>query len=48
MENVSHNTSYDSNDLSRDPQQPPFEQPDFEFDQSQRVQQSAVGIRQNC
>ena len=48
MENVSHNTSYDSADnLSRDPNQQPFEEPDFEFEQSQRVQQSSIGLRQN-
>ena len=38
MENVSHNTSYDSADnLSRDPNQQPFEDHSIELENGQRA-----------
>ena len=48
MENVSHNTSYDSADnLSRDPNQQPFDEQQYEVESGQRSQQNQIGMRTN-
>ena len=48
MENVSHNTSYDSADnLSRDPNQQAFDEQQYEMESGHRGQSNQMGQRSN-